>query len=47
MAMQIDHEDAPARDAAHLAKNLDDLFVNKVMREERADHVIKFRVGKR
>src|SRR5690349_9120779 len=47
IAMQIDHEDAPARDATHLAQKVNDLFVGKVMREQRTHDVIKFRLAKR
>ena len=43
MPVKIDHKDPAFRDATHLAQNLNDLLVNKVMREERADHIVKRR----
>src|SRR5215213_944713 len=47
MAMQVDHEYATPRDPAHLTKNLDHLLVNKVVREQRTDHIIKLRIRER
>src|SRR5262245_13827964 len=47
MPVKIDHKDPPLCDAVHLTKNLNHLLVNKMMRKQRTDNVIKLRVGKR
>src|SRR5215218_10775974 len=47
MTMQIDDEYPSLRNAAHLTKNMDHLLVEKVMREQRADDVIKLGFIKR
>jgi len=47
MTMQIDHEYPSLRHAAHLTKYLHHLLVEKMMREERAHHVVKLRISKR
>ena len=44
MTMKIDHKYPSLRHATHLTKNLDHLLVEKVMREERTDHIIKLRI---
>src|SRR5215475_10626298 len=47
MTIQIDHKYAPPRNATHLTQNLHHLLINKMMREQRTDHVIKLRIRKR
>src|SRR6185503_13479557 len=47
MPVQIDHEYPSLRNTTHLTKHLHDLLVEKMMREQRTDHVIKLRIVKR
>src|SRR6185503_15798336 len=47
MPVQVDHEYPPLGNATHFAKYMDHLLVEKMMREQRADHVIKFGFNKR
>src|SRR5688500_17773133 len=39
--MKIDHDDSAARHSLHLAENLNYLLLDKMMRKQRTDHVIK------
>src|ERR1700750_1422705 len=47
MAMQIDHKYPPSCNTAHLTKNVDHLLVEKVVRKQRAHHIVKLCVTKR
>src|ERR1051326_8940814 len=47
MPVQIDHENATPRNPTHLTQNLHHLIIDKVMRKQRTDHVVKLGIRKR
>src|ERR1051325_2820789 len=47
MAVQIDHEYATPRHTTHLTQDLHHLLINKMMCEQRADHIVKLQIQER